>query len=415
MEDRETTGFFRTTPLYVVIFIGFLGYSLTITILTPMILNDSGGMLASLPLKADRLIVLGLVLALYPLGQFFGSPVLGSLSDRFGRRPVLLISLLISTVCYGVFAYALMVRNLPLFMIVSFVIGLSEANIAIAQSAIADLSTARNRTRLFAYINLSASSAFVIGPLAGGILADQNIIRWFSYDTPYWAVCFLLFCTLIFTATVFSETRPPDSRRVVRYREAITNLLTVFARGKLRAVYLVNFLIYFAIFGFFRSFPMYLVDEYGMGVSQVSKFIAWNALPVVLASLWLAGYLANHYSPRSITAYSSILFGVSALLVIIPEPVSALWVTLFLPGLALAVALPACTAMLSLMVGGAEQGKVLGNNLSLEVGAEVLSGLAAGFLAAYMIELPMGIVAAVAITAGLILVLVNGKGGDTNP
>ena len=297
-------------------------------------------------------------------------------------------------------------------MIVSFVIGLSEANIAIAQSAIADLSTAKNRIRLFAYINLSASGAFVIGPLAGGMLANPNIVPWFSYDTPYWAVFFLLFCTLVFTFAVFSETRPPGSRREVGYREAVTSLLTVFAPGKLRVVYFVNFLIYFAIFGFFRSFPMYLVNEYGMGVSQVAKFIAWNALPIVLASLWLAGYLANRYSPRSITVYSSILFGISALFVIIPEPASALWVTLFLPGLALAVALPACTAMLSLMVGGEEQGKVLGNNLSIEVGAEVLSGLAAGFLAAYLVELPMGVVAGVAIAAGLILIVVNRRGGD---
>ncbi len=403
MEDPKSIGFLRTIPLYIVIFIGFLGYSLTITILTPLILNDSGGVLASLPIDADRLIVLGIVLALYPLGQFFGSPVLGALSDRFGRKPVLLVSLTISTIGYAGFAYALYTKNLPLFMLVSLIIGLSEANIVIAQSAIADISTTKNRTRMFAYINLSASGAFVIGPLAGGMLADPNIVPWFSYDTPYRAVFFLLFCTTILTYSSFKETRPKEARREVGYMEAFTNLATVFTSGRLRVIYFINFLIYFAIFGFFRSFPMYLVEEYGMGVSEVALFIAWNAVPVVVASLWLIGYLAKYYSSRAITIYSSILFGISALLVIIPEPQWALWITLFFPGLMLAVALPACTSMLSFMVVGEQQGSVLGNNLSLEVGAEVLSGLAAGFLAAYLIELPMFVVAAIAIGAGLML------------
>jgi len=403
MEDPKSIGFLRTIPLYIVIFIGFLGYSLTITILTPLILNDSGGVLASLPIDADRLIVLGIVLALYPLGQFFGSPVLGALSDRFGRKPVLLVSLTISTIGYAGFAYALYTKNLPLFMLVSLIIGLSESNIVIAQSAIADISTTKNRTRMFAYINLSASGAFVIGPLAGGMLADPNIVPWFSYDTPYRAVFFLLFCTTILTYSSFKETRPKEARREVGYMEAFTNLATVFTSGRLRVIYFINFLIYFAIFGFFRSFPMYLVEEYGMGVSEVALFIAWNAVPVVVASLWLIGYLAKYYSSRAITIYSSILFGISALLVIIPEPQWALWITLFFPGLMLAVALPACTSMLSFMVVGEQQGSVLGNNLSLEVGAEVLSGLAAGFLAAYLIELPMFVVAAIAIGAGLML------------
>lgn len=403
MEDPKSIGFLRTIPLYIVIFIGFLGYSLMITILTPMILNDSGGVLASLPIDADRLIVLGILLALYPLGQFFGSPVLGSLSDRFGRKPVLLISLLITTAGYAGFAYALYTKNLPLFMLISIIIGLSEANVVIAQSAIADVSTTQNRTRMFAYVNLSASGAFVIGPLAGGLLADPGIVEWFGYDTPFWAVFFLLFFTTVLTYSTFKETRPEGARREVGYLEAFTNLATVFTSGRLRVIYFINFLIYFAVFGFFRSFPMYLVEEYGLDVSEVALFIAWNAVPVVISSLWIIGHVAKYYSSRVITLYSSILFGISALVVIIPEPEWALWITLFFPGLMLAVALPACTSMLSFMVVGEQQGSVLGNNLSLQVGAEVLSGLAAGFLAAYLIELPMFVVAGIAIGAGLML------------
>jgi MFS family permease len=77
----------RLLPLYVVIFFGFVGYSLMITIFTPMILKNDTAMIAANTPMARKTILLGVLLALYPFGQFVGSPIMGSLSDRFGRNP----------------------------------------------------------------------------------------------------------------------------------------------------------------------------------------------------------------------------------------------------------------------------------------------------------------------------------------
>lgn len=80
-------------PLYTVVFVGFLGYSLMIAAFTPMILRNDNEMLPAGSSLSLRSLVLGALLALYPLGQFLGSPVLGALSDRYGRRPILIASL----------------------------------------------------------------------------------------------------------------------------------------------------------------------------------------------------------------------------------------------------------------------------------------------------------------------------------
>ena len=122
MSEQENSGFFRILPLYIVIFIGFVGYSLMITILTPMILGDTGGILKSFPLETARTIVLGIVLALYPLGQFFGSPVIGALSDGFGRRPVLLVSLVATILTFATLTVkseklVILVSRLPLLLL----------------------------------------------------------------------------------------------------------------------------------------------------------------------------------------------------------------------------------------------------------------------------------------------------------
>src|SRR5580692_4293693 len=196
----------RVFPLYVVVFVGFLGYSLMIATFTPMILRNENGMLAASSSLTERSLILGALLALYPLGQFLGSPVLGAMSDRYGRRPILIASRSSTTVLYVGIAAALVIQNLPLLMLACFVAGLSESNIVLAQGAIADTAPRDNRNRLFGYIYLSASLAYVVGPLGGGQLADHSLVSWFSYATPYWVVTALLGVTSIAVIAWFRET-----------------------------------------------------------------------------------------------------------------------------------------------------------------------------------------------------------------
>src|ERR1700691_6490051 len=104
----------RLLPLYAVVFAGFVGYSLMITVFTPMIMSNHDLLLRADEPMSRRMILLGLLLCLYPLGQFAGSPVLGALSDHFGRKPVLLISLCFTTVCYALIGIALHLRSVTL-------------------------------------------------------------------------------------------------------------------------------------------------------------------------------------------------------------------------------------------------------------------------------------------------------------
>jgi MFS family permease len=378
----------RLLPLYLVIFVGFLGYSLMIAAFTPMILSNDNGMLAASSSYTERNLVLGVLLALYPLGQFFGSPVMGALSDRYGRRRVLIASLAGTTVLYAGISTALAIHSLWMLMLTCLLAGLCEANVVIAQGAIADSASRNDRERLFGYIYLSASLAYVAGPLGGGKLADHALVSWFNYATPYWGITVLLGLLLLTIVAWLPETRA-TSFGAGGYFDAFTNLFGVVSDRHLRRMYLTNFLLYLAIFGFFRVYPIYIVDEFHLGVSKLSVLVAYVAVPIVIANAWLVGRLSRHFRPRAMTVVSAIGMGVLIPFIVLPRSQGWLWLTLGLAAMAVAVCLPSCAAMLSLTADDAEQGHVMGNNQSMQVGAEAFSGFAGGALAAGVTKLPL--------------------------
>ena len=254
---------------------------------------------------------------------------------------------------------------------------------------------------------MSASLAYIVGPLAGGKLADPAISPWFSDATLFWAVFGLLVLTMFAVLLLFRETRPPGVDHGARgWAAALASMAVVFTAVRLRRFYAVNFLIYIAIFGFFRSYPMYLVDRFHLGVSAVSEFVAWVGVPIVLANLGVTGWLTRLVSVRRLTIWSAALTGICMVAIVLPSGKAALWPILFCTAAALAVCLPSCATLLSNAAEGEDQGRVMGSNQAIQVGAEALSGVAAGLLAAVVIKLPLVVLGGTAVVAAVLVMVV---------
>ena len=142
---------------------------------------------------------------------------------------------------------------------------------------------------------------------------------------------------------------------------------------------------------------MYLVRVFHLGVARESVFVAWVAVPIVVANLWLVGRLSARWSAAALTVVSGLATGVMLVVLPFPGVLDLLWLTLGLTALALAVCLPSCATMLSLSADDTEQGRVMGNNQSLQVGAEAISGIVGGLAAAAVIELPFVLFGAAAL------------------
>lgn len=379
----------QLTPLYLVIFFGYLGYSLFITVFTPLFIKEGSAFFSSTTPLNVRIMLLGVILFLYPFGQFLSSPVLGALSDRFGRRVILVVSVLISMVVYFFIGLSVWLNNLPLLMTCLLIAGLSEGNITIAQSAISDVSAKEDRGKLFGLIYVSTACSYLIGPLLGGKFANPSHFFLFSYQTPFFIVSGLLLIMFFWVLACFRETLEHHKRDHISLYDAVTNIKCAFSLKKFRFLFLINFILYLSIFGFFQNFPIYIVYKFNLNISKLALFIAWSSVPFLIANLWVIGALSKRFSALKITAHSAILMGIFLEILIIPDQIHALWITLFLAGFAVAICLPASSVLISHEANAKEQGRVLGINQSLQFLAESIAGLLVGALASLLITYSM--------------------------
>lgn len=394
----------KLLPLYFVIFIGFLAYSIQIPILTSFVLDPSYGpeVYPNLSLSVKKFI-LGLLLSMYPLGQFFGSPILGAFSDRVGRRKVLLISLALTISAYFVTSMMVHLNIFPMLYLMLFVVGLFEGNVAIAQGAIVDAVPDRDRSRYFGYIYVCSSTGFIFGPLLASFFSNSDIFSWFVPSTSFWIVTFLLFCTAIWVYSHFRETHTIDQNGKRGFFQEFTNLANVFNDRELRYFYGVNFVIYIAIFGYLRFYPTYVQLTFDTHFSTLSLIIAYVALPFIIVNLFLTPFFSRLKAAKEITLVSSIAMGIAMISIVCFRQFNSIWYTLAITTTALAFANTFSVAMISFMAEKEKQGSVMGNNQSLVAGAQGISSILGGLVAMLATVLPLITFGLLGILAGVML------------
>ncbi len=167
--------------LYAISFIDLAGLAIVYVIFGPLIIDSSSSVVASGMTKAERNVIVGLLIAAYPLTQFFGAPILGALSDKYGRKRPLFISTAFSGFAFFLSSFSLYINNLPLLFISRFLAGFSAGNLTIAMAATSDLIEEEKRPRYM--------SAFTI--LGGGVLDDRSIFWQRPFRSAYCQLVFL--------------------------------------------------------------------------------------------------------------------------------------------------------------------------------------------------------------------------------
>jgi len=356
----------------ITLFLDILGIGLIIPILPKLIEQLSGGDVSS---AAGTM---GLLVALYSLMQFLCAPVLGSLSDRFGRRPVILGSLFGSGMDYLLLAWA---PNVGWFFLGRIVAGITGANISATSAYIADVSPPEKRAQSFGLIGAAFGLGFIMGPMLGSLLGGYGL------RVPFLVAAGLTLVNWLYGMFVLPESLTPEHRRAFSWSRAnpVGSLLALRKYPVVVGLAMTLFLVYFAQYGLQSTWVLYTSYRYHWTLRQIGLSLAIVGIMAAVVQGGLSRVLIPKMGERravvmgmSISIVNLALYGLA----------TQGWMvyTVLVLGALNSIAGPALQGLVSRSVAMNEQGAVQGSLSSIGSVAGVLGPLVSSSLFGYFIS-----------------------------
>lgn len=368
--------------VFAIVLIDVLGIGILIPVI-PLLLTDPAYPyhLSSLTIK-EGFVVLGLLTAIYPLMQFVATPILGQLSDRIGRRPVLAFSLLGTSLSYVVFAFAIITKNIPLLFASRALDGITGGNISVAQAAIADSSTPETRARSFGIIGAAFGIGFVIGPFLGGKLSDPSIVSWFDATTPFWFAAILALLNALAVFFFFNETIKEKTHGAMKFGQSLLNIWKAFTSKSLRKIFAVSFF-FNAGFTFFTTFfGAYLIYRFNFAQGQIGDFFAIVGICIAFTQAFVTGFMGKRFSPYAIISGALLVVSATVLAYALVPTAGLLYLITLPQAMGMGLIMANLNALISRSASPQEQGQMLGIAASVQALAQSIPPVLAGFLAA---------------------------------
>jgi multidrug resistance protein len=363
----------KRSPLIVIfttVFIDLIGFGIVIPVLP---LYAEGTVFNATPRTV------GLLFASYSIMQLIFSPVLGSLSDKHGRRPVLLLSIIGTGIGFLVLGFAHTVFMLFVGRILD---GITGGNISTAQAYIADITTTENRAKGMGLIGAAFGLGLIFGPALGGILSQWGIHVPFIFAA---ALCFANAVLLYFTLPETVTPDHPAKNRAARGR-SFGNVLTALKQPRLAFVLIIYFLFIVAFSIMTTSFSLYAMFRFGYDAIHTGYLFAYVGVIAVIIQGGLIGRLVKRFGELPLVIVGALCFAISLFAVPFVGPAAGGLAALLVGGgvfsMGNSLATPALTSLASKSAGPGEQGAVLGVTQSVASLARAVGP----FLAALLIN-----------------------------
>ena len=322
--------------------------------------------------RTDALTI-GLLSLAYSAAQFLSTPVLGALSDRVGRRPVLLLCIFGSACCYFLFGFA---TSLAMLFASRILDGLTGGNISTAQAAIADLSRPEDRARNFGLIGAAFGLGFILGPAFGGALSHITL------QTPAIAagcVSLTTFCTAYF---LLPETHPKDKREPrpfgLRQLNPFGHIGAPLRQHTLRWLLPGLFMLHLAMSGLQSNFSLYTLTRFGFTPAQNATVLVFLGVVAVATQGGIVRPVLNRV-PEARLASEALLISVVGYSLLAWCPHAwVLYVAVGTVAVGNSMAMPSLQAFLSKQADAGAQGTLLGVAASLASLARVIGPVIAG-------------------------------------
>jgi predicted MFS family arabinose efflux permease len=347
--------------LFATVFVDLLGFGIVIPFL---------------PMYAEQLGVgafgIGLILSVYSLMQFLVAPILGRISDRVGRRPIIMLGLLGSSLSYAIYGFAF---SFPLLLLSRAVHGACAATVSTAQAYVADTTTEEHRAQGMGMIGAAFGLGFVLGPAIGGLLGG------FGLRVPVFFAAALTLANLFFAGFRLPESHQPDGEQRIDWRSLTRPLLNLphqLSRRRLARLFVVAFLATSAMAIFETTFAIMAPVVYGYGALGVGALLAYAGLTQAIVQGYLLGKFAKRVSEVWLIRLGMLLFAIGMAPLASFGSHLMLFILLAILSLGYGFANPAIASLISKHTERQQQGEILGVNQSALAIARIVGPIVAG-------------------------------------
>jgi len=325
-----------------------LGYGIMLPLLPFFVQAQDGGA-----------VIAGGLMSMYSSIQLVSGPILGALSDRYGRKPILLLCIFGTGLSYLLLGLA---NSLVIIFIAVFIDGLTGSNLTLAHAYVADTTNAETRARGISLSTLAFGLGVMAGPALGGLLSG------FGLSIPALVASALAFANMLFGFFFLPESLPPERRETKPISQVFAwtgQFMSVFRRKNIQNFLIVLFLLNLAFAGLQTNFPLYSNARFHWTPAQNSYFYLYVGLCGVIVQGFLFIKLQTRFGERKLipVGLACMVIGLAGMAF-----VPAAW--MLFPVVAIVtfgtgISIPSLTALVSLRVPDSEQGRLMGGNQTL--------------------------------------------------
>lgn len=371
--------------IFAIIAVDMLGIGLIIPVVSPMILNNNSPFLSTDTSDSIRIILQGIALCLYPLFQFFGAPLLGIYSDQKGRKPLLILTLIGTTIGYFLATFSFWIGSFWIFCISRILDGFTGGNISIANAIISDISRQEEKAKNFGMIGAAFGVGMISGPFLGGILSE------ISYQAPFILAGFLSALNLLIVWKILPETL--KTPRILKKQKSLFigfyNIIKAFSNKKLKILFFI-LLCYISGFAFFTNFfQVFAIEQFGFKAQDIGMIFGYLGICIIISQGFLLRYVAKYKSPFFwVQTGLFILMGTLFFIPFILEK-TTLYLLFAIMAIANGLIFANITSIISEKVDETEQGEIMGIKESLQAIGSAIPAILASVIGSISVDYPL--------------------------
>lgn len=401
--------FWRIAPCLFAIIVDYMGLGLVYPIVTAMFTEVPNTIFPKIHSLSSQDFYMGLAYVLYPLFMFFGASFLGDLSDIYGRKKVLILTMVGIMISFLLMSGGIIWHSLSLFLVGRAFSGLMAGSQPLCMAAIADLSTAATKAWNMSLVTLTNCVGLIIGPFIGGVFTEGYFLKVVGFPFPFLIAALMALVGLFLLVFLFKETFIPKKGKKVLLSRPITIFVEAFKEKKILFLSWIIFLQMLGFMLYYQTIGVYFRELFHYSSSTLGFFYGYMGVFFALGVLVVIPFVLKRWGVESIATWGFFVCGLFALLSVFYPNQTYLWLTVIPFAIGNAVGFTAFATIFSNSASAENQGWVMGVLASTAALSYIVAGFSTNLLPYFGSRGVIGLGGVSGVVSGLLLLFYSKK------